>query len=65
VTAFQQYQLFHLQCCPQALISEREAMIVANKFRESCGDSLVYGEEAFAMNARAIYALAPDPHQFA
>jgi hypothetical protein len=65
VTPFQQYQLLHMQAEVQALVSEREAMIAANKGRESAGLSLAYGEDAFAMNAQALRCVVPDPRELA
>jgi hypothetical protein len=65
VTEFQHYQLIHLQAELQALISEREAMIACNRWRQSCGDSDAYGEDAFAANAAAMRSLVPDPSKLA
>lgn len=41
----------------QALMSEREGMIVANQERESQGLAYAYGEDAFLANADAMRVL--------
>jgi hypothetical protein len=41
----------------EALISEREALIAENVYREYCGDSPAYGENEFVENAKAIREL--------
>jgi len=61
---FQQAMLLRIQCEMQALVSEREGMIAANKVRERGGDALAYGEDAFQRNADSLRYLIPDPHQF-
>lgn len=65
MTPFQHFQFIHLLAEVHALVSEREGMLAANKFRESCGDGLAYGEDSFAINAAALRSIVPDPHQFA
>lgn len=41
----------------EALITEREGMIVANKQREMLGESLAYNENAFFNLANCFYEL--------
>lgn len=41
----------------EALISEREAMIIANKTRENQGYAYAYGEESFQYNANDMRKL--------
>lgn len=62
--AFQQAVLLRIRAEIEAAVSDREAMIAANKDREARGLPPVYDEGAFDTNARAIRAIVPDPHSF-
>lgn len=65
MTDFQHFQYLHLLAEVHALVSEREAMIAANAWRASCGHSIAYNEDAFAMNAAALRSIVPDPRVLA
>ena len=42
----------------EATVSRREGMIALNKTRESRGESLAYGNEAFEENAETLFGFA-------
>jgi hypothetical protein len=65
MSEFQAAMLLRILCEIESLVSEREGMIAANQDRSNRDGGISYDEKAFADNAAAFRAIAPDPHHFA
>ena len=64
MSTFKEAQLMHIRCELEALISERCGMSAANYQSSHRGESVAYTENAFYVNAEAMRAIAPNPHDF-
>ncbi len=65
MSEFQAALLLRIRCEMEALVSQRLGMVVANNVCAMNNAPPVYEQAAFDDNARSLYAIAPDPHQFA
>jgi hypothetical protein len=65
MSEFHAAMLLRIRCEMEALVSKRLGMIVANNICAMNNTLPIYEQDAFDDNARSLYAIAPDPHQFA